>query len=94
VRPYVRELQLSAYYNVPTAANVAELLRVANDMRQYGEMMSPRLRNEAFETAGRRAEALSRYQALQQKLRTSSLSSELGRAVDEAVKRLSAAKSS
>jgi len=148
VCPYVRELQLRAYYNVPTAANVAELLRVANDMRQHGEMMSPRLRNEAFEqifqfqlydqgkfgkvvqavspddvlatydwlstgrtdydlavrrefvgafaieTAGRRAEALSIYQALQQKLRTSSLSSELCRAVDEAVKRLSAAKSS
>jgi tetratricopeptide (TPR) repeat protein len=48
-RPYVRELQLSAYQNVHSADNDAELLRIANQMRVQGEPIEPREQRWIFE---------------------------------------------
>ena len=48
VRPYVRELQLSAYQNAHGPENDAELLRVTNEMRKQGEPMQPRQRSDIF----------------------------------------------
>ena len=48
VRPYVRTLQLSGYSNVVSAENQAELLRVADEMRQQGEPLGPEQRSRVF----------------------------------------------
>ncbi len=48
VRPYVRSLQLSGYSNVSSAENEAELLRVANEMRQQGEPLGQEQRSRVF----------------------------------------------
>jgi tetratricopeptide (TPR) repeat protein len=48
-RPYVRELQLSAYQNVHSPQNDAELLCVSNEMRAQGEPIEPREQRRIFE---------------------------------------------
>ena len=48
VRPYVRELQLSALTNYDSAENDAEALRVANEVRKSGETMDASLRQRIF----------------------------------------------
>ena len=48
-RPYVRSLQLSAYSNVVSAENQAELLRIANEMRQLGERLGPEQKSSVFD---------------------------------------------
>ena len=48
VRPYVRQLQLSALTNVDSPDNDAEALRVANDVRKSGETIDVTLRERIF----------------------------------------------
>ena len=49
IRPYVRSLQLSAYGNVVSAENQAELLRVATEMRRLGEHLGPQQKSRLFD---------------------------------------------
>ena len=49
VRPYVRNLQVSALNNSRAPETISELLRVANEMRKNGESLNAEQRHRLFE---------------------------------------------